>query len=245
MTDYSSKYPNAEVQGLDLSLIQPEKYALDLFITILTDNIERIPPNLSFLRRDIESPWHGMDLDSWDLIHMRMLSGSITSWPEIYQKVYRSGGCSSRSVKTDKTRHLKPGFGWLEHVELDMIPRCDDGTLPTNSQILNWSRYVLDATDRAYRPLAYNTDTRPMLERQGFVEIQEQVIKVPLNYWPTDPHLKDIGRWYNLGLTQGLDAMTVGPLTRMSAWKRADVDRLVSEAKRELCSKKYHAYCNM
>jgi hypothetical protein len=31
-----------------------------------------------------------------------------------------------------------------------------------------------------------------MLERTGFVEIQEQVIKVPLNPWPTDPHLKDI-----------------------------------------------------
>jgi hypothetical protein len=84
-----------------------------------------------------------------------------------------------------------------------------------------------------------------MLERQGFVEIQEQVIKVPLNPWPADPHLKDIGRWYNLGLTQGLEALTLGPLMRVANWPRPEVDKLVGEAKREICAKRFHTYCNM
>jgi hypothetical protein len=84
-----------------------------------------------------------------------------------------------------------------------------------------------------------------MLERQGFVEIQEQVIKVPLNPWPADPHLKDIGRWYNLGLTQGLEALSLGPFTRVNLWTKADVDRLIAEVKKEVCSKRFHAYCNM
>jgi hypothetical protein len=84
-----------------------------------------------------------------------------------------------------------------------------------------------------------------MLERQGFVEIQEQVIKVPLNPWPADPHLKDIGRWYNLGLTQGLEALTVGPMTRIENWSKEAVDKLVMEAKRDICARRFHAYCNM
>jgi hypothetical protein len=84
-----------------------------------------------------------------------------------------------------------------------------------------------------------------MLESSGFVDIQEQVIQVPLNPWPVDPHLKDIGRWYNLGLTQGLEALSLAPLMRIKNWKRADVDRLVQDVKREICSKRYHAYCNM
>ena len=142
-------------------------------------------------------------------------------------------------------RHLKPGFGWLEHVEIDIVPRCDDGTLPSDSKVVAWSQYLLQATQEAGRPLAYNEHTKPMLERQGFVEIQEQVIKVPLNPWPTDPHLKDIGRWYNLGLTQGLEALTLAPMMRVMNWKREDVDRLVAEAKREICAKRFHAYCNM
>lgn len=156
-----------------------------------------------------------------------------------------SGPSFAPTPLTPPSRHLKPGFGWLEHVEIDMAPRCDDGSLPPNCQLATWYRLVMDATARAYRPMAYNADTRLMLERQGFVEIQEQVIKVPLNPWPADPHLKDIGRWYNLGLTQGLEAMTLAPLTRMSGWNKADVERLCSEVKREICSKKFHAYCNV
>jgi hypothetical protein len=187
-----------------------------------------------------------MELDSWDLIHMRMLNGSIQSWPGLYQQIFR---CVEQGLWsfTDLmlSRHLKPGFGWLEHVEIDIVPRCDDNTLPANSALVSWANLLLEATARAYRPIAYNTETRAMLERTGFVEIQEQIIKVPLNPWPSDPHLKDIGRWYNLGLTQGLEAFTLGPLTRMLNWTKEDVDRLVAETKRDICSKKYHTYCNM
>ncbi|KUJ08731.1 S-adenosyl-L-methionine-dependent methyltransferase [Mollisia scopiformis] len=204
---------HAEVHGVDLSMIQPGL----------------IPENVGFSQRDIESPWYGMDVD-WDLIHMRMLNGSISSWPDIYSKIFR---------------HLKPGFGWLEHVEIDMYPRCDDGTLPQDSHLVQWADYLLEATARAQRPLAYNTQTRAMLESAGFVEIQEQVIKVPLNPWPADPHMKDVGRWYNLGLTQGLEALSLGPLTRVNHWPVEDIERLIAAAKRDICSKRYHSYCNM
>lgn len=152
--------------------------------------------------------------------------------------------CRERA-EVDDYRHLKPGFGWLEHVEIDMEPRCDDGTLPADSSIIQWSRLLFDATERAYRPLAYNHETGPMLQRAGFVDIKEEVIKIPLNPWESDPHQKDIGRWYNLGLTQGLEALTTAPLTRMSQWTKADVDRLIADVKREVCSKRFHVYCNM
>lgn len=126
-----------------------------------------------------------------------------------------------------------------------MVPRCDDGTLPPNSQLINWTRQILDATATSNRPIAYNTETRSMLERQGFVDIQEQIIQLPLNPWPSAPHAKDIGRWYNLGLTQGLEALSLAPLTRIKGWNKAQVDAIVQEVKREVCAKKYHVYSNM
>lgn len=147
--------------------------------------------------------------------------------------------------QSDDLRHLKPGFGFMEHVEIDMEPRCDDGTLPANSSITTWTRLLLEATAHAYRPLAYNTETRSMLERAGFVDIEEQVIRIPLNPWPKDPFEKDIGRWYNLGLTQGLQALTLAPLTRMLNWTPEEVERLLVDVKREVCNKKYHVYCNL
>lgn len=133
----------------------------------------------------------------------------------------------------------------MEHVEIDIVPRCDDGSLPPNSRLVEWSNLMLEATARSGRPIAYNKHTRGMLEEQGFTEIQEQVLKVPFNAWPSDSHQKEIGRWYHLGLTQGFEALTLGPLTRMLGWKKTDVDRLVADCKREICSKRIHAYCEM
>ena len=133
----------------------------------------------------------------------------------------------------------------MEQVELDFFPRCDDGSLPPSSQLYQWARYLAEATERAYKPLAYNQHTRQMLEGSGFVDISEQVIRIPFNSWPSDYHQKDIGRWYTLGLTEGLEALTMAPLTRMSGWKKEQVDRLIKETKREIISKKYHVYCNM
>ncbi|KAK2627424.1 hypothetical protein QTJ16_003390 [Diplocarpon rosae] len=212
-------------------------------------DMAEIPPNLRFVQRDIESPWHGLDLDAWDLIHMRMLAGSLSSWPDTYAMIFRWGpplpGRRAISFLTLLSRHLKPGYGVMEHVEIDMEPRCDDGTAPPHSKLVEWTRLLLDATARAQRPLAFNPHTRRQLERAGFVDIREQIIKVPLNPWEKDPHLKDIGRWYNLGLTQGLQALSLGPLTRVWQWTAAEVEALIADVKKEICSKRYHFYCNM
>jgi hypothetical protein len=86
---------NADVHGIDLSLIQPASYVPYhwRFFRGEWENganmVYSIPENVRFSQRDIESPWYGMDMDSWDLIHMRMLNGSISSWPEIYAKIFR------------------------------------------------------------------------------------------------------------------------------------------------------------
>lgn len=133
----------------------------------------------------------------------------------------------------------------MEHVEIDFVPRCDDGSLPPTSSLNQWARYLGDATERNFKPMAYNHNTRHYLERQGFVDIEEEIIRIPLNPWPADPLQKDTGRWYNLGICQGLEAFTLAPLTRIAGWKKADVDQLLAEVKKEICSKKYHAYNNM
>ncbi|CAD6504383.1 BgTH12-06113 [Blumeria graminis f. sp. triticale] len=207
-------------------MMQAKVYGVDLAWT----QPQIIPANVSFLQGDIDSPWRGLGEDSWDLIHMRMLNGGIMDWKEVYQKVFR---------------HLKPGHGWLEHTEIDIFPRCDDGSLPANSALMQWTKLVLEATEEAGRPLRYNTSTGSMLAHAGLVDIREQVIQVPLNPWPTDPHLKEIGRWYNLGFSQGIQASALAPLTRVKGWSVGRVNNLCNEVRKEICSKKYHVYHNI
>ncbi len=147
-------------------------------------------------------------------------------------------------------RHLKPGYGHIEQVEIDMRPRCDDGTLthkPDGSlpDIVRWFNYLEDATTRAHRSIVYGHDARLLLAAQGFVDIEEEVIRLPVNPWPSDPHQKEIGRWYNLGLTEGLEATSLGPFTRCFNWPVRDVKMMVEEVKTILCNKRIHVYNNM
>ena len=212
--DMADKYPEASVFGIDLANIQPE----------------RIPSNLRFrIPQDFESPWT-LGEGSFDLIHLRTGCGSVSSWPEIYQRIYD---------------HLKPVYGSFEQVELDMVPRCDDGTLQPDSILLRWWGYLDEATARVNKPLAYNRWTGHMLQQAGFVDIHEHVMKIPLNSWPADLHLKDVGRWYNLGMTEGLEAFSLAPFTRVNHWHLDDVRRLVRDVKKVMCDKKVHSYNNL
>src|SRR5436309_9768 len=133
----------------------------------------------------------------------------------------------------------------MEYVDIDLTPRCDDGTLPSTSLIHKFYEYLDDATMRASKPIRYNSDIGRMLAAQGFVDIREQVFKLPLSTWPKDPHLKNVGRWYNFGLSEGLEAFCMGPFTRMYDWKADDVRRFVADLKKEMSIRQYHVYNNM
>lgn len=142
-------------------------------------------------------------------------------------------------------RHLKPGYGWFEQVEIDLVPRCDDRSLQEPSELHNWSRFLLEATQRSNRPLAYNPETGDLLANAGYVDIRHEVIRLPINPWPEDQHEKEVGRWYCLGLTQHLVAYTMGPLTRMSNWDKERVTKLVDSVRRMITARKNHVYHEM
>ncbi|RYP17919.1 hypothetical protein DL765_004238 [Monosporascus sp. GIB2] len=215
MTDRynSSGVVAAEVIGWDLALIQPP----------------RIPPGLTFEKRDVEDmPWRGVNRDYFDLIHVQMLLGSIGNWPALYGQILR---------------HLKPGSGILEQVEIDLRPRSEKGELPANTKLSLWIRELGEAFDRAGTPLGMDPKTQALLEDLGFVDVKQETKRIPCNAWPDDEHEKDIGRWFNLALTQGLQAMSYGPLTRKLHYNKDQVDALVAEVRREVCDRSLRAYC--
>lgn len=154
--------------------------------------------------------------------------------------------CAPLRRRANFASHLKPGSGWIEHVEIDLEPRCDDGTLSPDSHLTQWYGYLADATARVDRPVAYDHRTRQLLQAAGFIDIQETIIRAPYNSWPADPHQRDIGRWYNLGLTEGLEALSAAPFTRVNRWNMNEhVKPLVEAVRREVCNRKIHAYNNM
>lgn len=71
--DLADQFPNAQVTGTDLSPIQPTL----------------VPPNCHFQVDEAGSDWTFLP-DSFDLIHIRVLVGAITSWPRLYAQCLRA-----------------------------------------------------------------------------------------------------------------------------------------------------------
>lgn len=140
--------------------------------------------------------------------------------------------------------HLKPGHGYLEHVEIDLTPRCDDGTLPAEPMV-EWYNHLKDATRRTGKSVDYQQNTRQLLETAGFTDIQERVVRAPFNSWPKDPHQRDIGRWYCVGFADAIEAISLAPFTRTYQWPTATVKRYCDAVQKCLLTKKYHGFNNI
>src|SRR5579871_3522352 len=66
----------------------------------------------------------------FDYIHVRMHVASIKNWEKFFNQDYQN---------------LNPG-GYIELQDMNFLPRCDDGTASPDSPIMQWSRYLIEAT---------------------------------------------------------------------------------------------------
>lgn len=106
-------------------------------------------------------------------------------------------------------------------------------------------RELSEAHERAGMPLGMDPNTQAVLEHLGYVDVRHQEIKVPYNSWPASDHEQDVGKWFNLALTEGLDAMSLAPFTRILGYAKDQVDALLEEVKKEVCDRSLKTYCVM
>ncbi|KAI0976685.1 methyltransferase LaeA [Xylaria arbuscula] len=206
---------NYYIEGWDLNLTQPQS----------------IPPNLYFSRRDIEEPWQGVELNSYDLIHMRALYGCIDDWPRLYRQAFE---------------HLKPGSGLIEHVELDWRPQADGDPRPlAASKLAEWSHKVHQGFARAGKRLDMDPNTKTILEDIGFVDVEHKKIPIAYNPWPEDENKKEVARWFNLGLTQGLDGFSFEPVIQWLNYPEPEVRELIDGVKEDICRREWRTYCTL
>ncbi|KAI0473770.1 methyltransferase LaeA [Xylariaceae sp. FL0804] len=190
----------------------------------------RIPPAVKFEQRDLERDWSGVEPDSFDLIHIRMLAGGVESWRKVYEEVFR---------------HLKPGTGVLEHVEIDFRPQCEGEQIPMHrTRLAEWTYELHEAMRRNGTPLEPLADTAKLLESLGFVDINHVQVRLPLNpAWPEDEFEREIGKWFNLGMNQAINGMTMAPLCRRNGWRKEQVLDLLEDVKKDIYNWHLRGYC--
>lgn len=210
--EVADMFERANVIGVDLANIQPQE----------------MPVNVKFLvKKDFEDRWsHGQD--SFDLIHLRCLNGSVSSWTSLYQQVFN---------------HLKPGQGWIEQAEINWQPRTEAGAIPELVQ--KWWDYLQDATNRSGKPLAYNSNTANELRARGFVDVEEQIVRLPLSEWMHTPEEIWLGRWGNLMFRESFEALSLAPFTRIYNWPAGDVKRFEQDVLPLISRREHQFYCTI
>ncbi|KAH6653383.1 S-adenosyl-L-methionine-dependent methyltransferase [Truncatella angustata] len=214
--DMAAKYPDGIVIGLDLNFWQPES----------------IPPNTVFKRQDIEERQWDMESDSVDLIHIRMLSGSIRDWCGLYKNALQ---------------YLKPGEGVIEHVEIDWEPLSDDNSLPSDSKFRLWFNEVNLAYEDAGQPISLKSSPKSWFEEAGFVDIRCNIKEIPCHPWPRDKNFKEAGTFFQTAAItcRGMEALSMAPLTRYRQFTKEQVTALVQGVEQELRTESKRAHCRI
>jgi len=147
VSDFAEAYPDCQVTATELSLMQPSW----------------VPANLKFEIDDATLPWTWAD-DSFNFVHMRLLSGAIADWAALFRQAYRC---------------CKPG-GWVQSGDVDAIFESDDGTLDANPVLVKWNEMYREASRKISRSFTVVSDDLQSkgIEEAGFADITVVNLKV-------------------------------------------------------------------
>ncbi len=178
-----------------------------------------VPPNVTFIIDDAEEEDWALNESYYDYIHTRILMGCFEDFKSIIRKGFR---------------YTKPG-GWMESVDPMMPPFCDDGTMPADWPFKEWSETMEDAAKNANRPLEIANKLKRWYTEVGFVDVQEKVVKIPINSWPRDPRLKLLGKYWAENVLAGLQAFSLALFSRVFGWSKIQIDVSLSFGSIEMC----------
>jgi hypothetical protein len=227
-----------------------------------------------FYVEDLEDAWTFQD--KFDFIFSRAMTGSIGDWPKFFSQsfewVLTSFSSSHERLSTSWYRFLNPG-GVIELADIVYPLQCDDDSLPDNSALLQWTKYLLDGMAAFQRPIDTALKYEEQLAEVGFVDIAVIQHKWPTNRWPKDPKHKELGEWggtawnvfrlmcqvywtWYLGMWNcenflfGLTGFSLAMFTRPKeegglGWSLAEMEVFLAEVRKELRNPRIHAYWPM
>ncbi len=187
------------------------------------------PPNVQFIIDDAEQADWAVPEECYDYIHTRVLLGSFKDF---------------KGMLTTAYKHLKEG-AWIESQEIDMLPRSDDGSMPTDWPLLKWARLILETGDRIGRSLDIAVMLKQWYEEAGFVDVQERIFLAPIGRWEESAEKKDLGHWWAENITIGLQGFSLALLCRERDWSKNEVEVFLVNVRKSLQDKDVHAYHNV
>lgn len=211
--DMADTYPAAEIVGTDISPIQPTW----------------VPQNCMFHIEDAQLEWT-FSPETFDLIHIRALYGSIDDWGKLYQQAHTA---------------LTPG-GWIEDFEFTLNLHSDIPEIRDDPDHIfkRWASVFYESMDRMGKTgrIGLNGTMPRLMQEAGFINIVEKTYQLPCGGWSSDPRMKRIGI-YNLAfMEESLEGFAIFMLREVMGWEYAEVLVFVAEMRKALRSSKIRPY---
>lgn len=157
-----------------------------------------IAPNCSFEVDDVLLPWTFRPA-SFDFIHIREMFGSVDDWDKLFAQAYRT---------------LQPG-GYLENLEHSVHPVSDDDTIGPDHVFSQYGITMTELATKRGKEFDCYKRSRERMERAGFVDVVEMRMKWPMRGWSSDKKMKELGRWNQLRINQGIEGFAMRMLTHV------------------------------
>ena len=135
---------------------------------------------------------------------------------------------------------LQPG-GWFEIKETAIPILCDDGTL-TGTAWEQWGQEMLKGGQIIGKPFDNPYRYKAWMEEAGFTNVQEIMFPLPVNSWPKDPRMKQIGLWEMVNCLQGLQGFCLLLFTEVLGWSSEAVEDFLTQVRKDLQNRKIHSY---
>jgi hypothetical protein len=133
----------------------------------------------------------------------------------------------------------------MESQEMYPTLYCDDDTLKSDNSFLEWSKRVDEAYMAVGRPIRIGNKLADWYRSVGFVDVHEEVYKLPLNGWPKDPKFKMLGRFNGLSIREGLSSFSFRPFSQVFGWTHEETEIYLTGVKKALTDRKVHYYYNV
>lgn len=133
----------------------------------------------------------------------------------------------------------------MESHEMYSKVYCDDGTMPADFELLEWTKMQDEAAMKLGMPLRIANKLKMWYEQAGFVDVYEEVVCIPINSWPRDAKFKLIGKFMLWNMIDGVHAWTVEYFVRAFGWTPVEVEVYLAHLRNSLADKSIHAYYKM
>jgi hypothetical protein len=133
--------------------------------------------------------------------------------------------------------------GWFEIKDFDIIPLCDDDSLPQDSAIVRWHDLLGQAASIGKINLRFSSvELKTQAEEVGFMNVEIKEYKIPIGAWPKNKHLKLLGTYQRAILLESLEAFSLAMFTRLLGWSKDNIEAFLESVRQDLKNSSYHWY---